>query len=253
MGLDKGRIDWMPIKKIWRTVLYVGNKDVVIGDFKTRDEAINALQIAIKWRKHNMPVSVRIPERVLSWRERQRKGSIMRPKTFKRIKGKARRTGYRVPSAVGGKAYYVTLLSKYLDTHPKDVGVKILLSRLVKRRGKIRKNVPPHIKDEILKWHWAGKKHVHIANLINKKYGLNLTVVDIRRIVFGQKNPVSQPTLIYDKLLGIEARKQHGKFKGENFRHDFKHDTDAVVMGNPDGSLTIRSKKGKRLWKRFNY
>lgn len=117
----------------------------------------------------------------------------------------------------------------------------------------IRRNVPPHIKDEILKWHWAGKKHVHITNLINKKYGLNLTVANIRKIVFGQKNPSSQSTLIYDKLLGIEARKQHGKFKGENFRHDFKHDTDAVVMGNPDGSLTIRSKKGKRLWKKFNY
>ena len=76
--------------------------------------------------------SIKIPERVLAWREHQRRGSIMRPKTFKRIKGKAKRAGYRVPSAVSGKAYYVTLLSKYLDSHPKDVGVKILLSKLVK-------------------------------------------------------------------------------------------------------------------------
>lgn len=152
--------------------------------------------------------SIRIPERVLAWRERQRRGSIMRPKTFKRIKGKAKRTGYRIPSAVAGKAYNVTLLSKYLDTHPKDVGVKILLSKLVKRRGKRAKV---------------------------------------------KKNPSSQPTLIYDKLLGIEARKGHGKFKGENFRHDFKHDTDAVVMGLPSGDLLIKSKNGKRLWKKFNY
>lgn len=202
---------------------------------------------------------IRIPERVLAWRERQPRGSIMRPKTFKRIKGEARRARYRVPSAVGGKAYYVTLLSRYLDIHPNDMGVKILLSKLVKRR--VRKNisplrqfvVPSKIKEEILRWHWAGRKHVHIANLINKKYGLDLTAADVHKIIFGQKNPSSQPTLIYDKLLSIKARKKHGKFAGENFRHDFKRDTDAVVMGNPDGSLTIRSKKGKRLWKRFNY
>ena len=68
-----------------------------------------------------------------------------------------------------------------------------------------------------------------------------------------KRNPIHKSVVIYDKLLGIEARKGHGKFKGENFRHDFKHDTDAVVMGNPDGSLTIRSKKGKRLWKKFDY
>ncbi len=66
-----------------------------------------------------------------------------------------------------------------------------------------------------------------------------------------ERNPA--PALIYDKLLTIEARKEHGKFKGQNFYHDFKKDTDAVVMGNPDGSLTIRSKKGKPLWKRFSY
>ena len=67
------------------------------------------------------------------------------------------------------------------------------------------------------------------------------------------KNPSSKSTLIYDKLLGIEARKGHGKFSGQNFKHDFKSKTDAMVLGNPDGSLTIRSKKGKRLWKKFDY
>ncbi len=59
--------------------------------------------------------------------------------------------------------------------------------------------------------------------------------------------------LIYDRLLEIHAQKQHGKFKGENFVHNFKKNTDAVVIGNKDGSLTIKSKKGKRLWKKFNY
>jgi hypothetical protein len=83
---------------------------------------------------------IRIPERVLVWRERLRKGEIMRRKTFKRIKAKARRTGYRTPLAVAGKAYNVTLLSKYLDGHPRDIGVQRLLSRLVKRRGRIARN-----------------------------------------------------------------------------------------------------------------
>ena len=68
-----------------------------------------------------------------------------------------------------------------------------------------------------------------------------------------RRNPVKKPVIIYDKLLGIEARKSHGKFAGENFKHDFKSKTDAIVLGNPDGSLTIRSKKGKRLWKNFEY
>lgn len=68
-----------------------------------------------------------------------------------------------------------------------------------------------------------------------------------------QKNPAHKSVIIYDKLLGIEAHKSHGKFKGQNFFHDFKKDTSAMVIGNPDGSLTIRSNKGKRLWKKFKY
>jgi hypothetical protein len=67
------------------------------------------------------------------------------------------------------------------------------------------------------------------------------------------RNPARKPVVIYDKLLGIEAHKRHGKFKGQDFYHDFKKNTEAMVLGNPDGSLTIKSTKGKRLWKRFSY
>lgn len=74
-----------------------------------------------------------------------------------------------------------------------------------------------------------------------------------RPLMAAEKRKAKKSALIYDKLLTIEAHKSHGKFKGQNFYHDFKRDTDAVVMGNPDGSLTIRSKKGKRLWRRFKY
>jgi hypothetical protein len=79
---------------------------------------------------------IRIPERVLAWREHLPSGLIMRRKTFKGIKRRAGRAGYKVPSAVGGKAYWVTTLRKYLDTHPSDIVVQRLLSTLVKRRGK---------------------------------------------------------------------------------------------------------------------
>lgn len=68
-----------------------------------------------------------------------------------------------------------------------------------------------------------------------------------------QRNPVHKPVVIYDKLLEISAVKKHGKFKGESFKHNFRKDTDAVVLGLKDGSLKIVSKAGKPLWKKFNY
>ncbi len=226
---------------------------------------------------------IKIPKRVLAWRERLRRGSIMKPKTFRRIKGKAKRTGYRIPSAVGGKAYYVTLLSKYLDTHPGDVGVKILLSKLVRRRkmrnpislacnkypfyeqGKywfyeqrpdgeyILLTTTPMTKDQVGRFKQSRFEKGIKTKVLKVVRGRKPKTILMGKKSKIRKNPSPKSTLIYDKLLGIEARKSHGKFKGENFRHDFKHDTDAVVMGNPDGSLTIRSKKGKRLWRRFNY
>ena len=65
-----------------------------------------------------------------------------------------------------------------------------------------------------------------------------------------KKNPPGHK--IYDNILAIEARKgKDSNFPSENFRHDFKGG--ATVEGMPDGSLRIRSKHGKRLWKNFNY
>lgn len=189
---------------------------------------------------------IHIPERVLAWRERLRRGSIMRPKTFKKIKGRARKTGYRIPSAVAGKAYYVTLLSKYLDAHPKDEEVKRLLSKLTKRR--LVKNAKIGYKRKQCTHCYvtpSGTVRCTGGALRGKPYCAR------HRPKIYKSNPPS--TLIYDKLLTIDAYKGHGKFKGKKFYHDFKHDTDAVVIGNPDGSLTIKSKKGKKLWRNFNY
>ena len=69
-----------------------------------------------------------------------------------------------------------------------------------------------------------------------------------------QTNPRKRGVKIYDTILAIEARKgEDSLWPGEDFRHDFSPKTKAEIIGNPDGSLTIRSKVGKRLWKKFNY
>ena len=47
------------------------------------------------------------------WREKQKRGAIMKPKTFKKIERKARAAGARNPKAVAGKAYWRTAEAKY--------------------------------------------------------------------------------------------------------------------------------------------
>jgi len=88
--------------------------------------------------------------------------------------------------------------------------------------------------------------------IVNGKHRFVTTkqLLELRHLSKMKSNPGA---LIYDRTLRVEAQKQHGKFKGKNFYHDFSRDTDAVITGNKDGSLTIRSKKGKPLWKRFKY
>ena len=47
------------------------------------------------------------------WRKKQKRGAIMKPKTFKKIERKARVAGARNPKAVAGKAYWKTAEAKY--------------------------------------------------------------------------------------------------------------------------------------------
>ena len=68
------------------------------------------------------------------------------------------------------------------------------------------------------------------------------------------KNPYSgrQSEVIYDHLTRIEARKgKHSMFPGERYYHNFK--PGAMVIGLPNGDLLIKSSKGKKLWKKFDY
>lgn len=65
-----------------------------------------------------------------------------------------------------------------------------------------------------------------------------------------KKNPVK----IYDQLIEIKAKKGKGSlWPGERFKHPFKSKSKAAIYGNKDGSLTIKSKTGKRLWDNFDY
>ena len=57
---------------------------------------------------------------------------------------------------------------------------------------------------------------------------------------------------LYENICAIEARKGEGSlFPNESFRHDFGKG--ARVFGLKDGSILIKSDKGKRLWNNFEY
>lgn len=86
-----------------------------------------------------MRENVRIPERVLDWRDRQGEGSIMSKRTFQSIKKKARRAGYEDPAAVAGKGYWITVLTKYLDRHPDDQSARRAL-RAMTRYSRVYSN-----------------------------------------------------------------------------------------------------------------
>ena len=69
--------------------------------------------------------------------------------------------------------------------------------------------------------------------------------------------PLSKPikaTVIYDTIHAVEAQKgSRSLWPFENFRHDFKSKSRAIMLGLSDGSILIKSVKGKRLWKKFKY
>lgn len=41
---DKGRIDWKPKLAMWRAIGYKGSRDITIGDYLDKVEAIKALR-----------------------------------------------------------------------------------------------------------------------------------------------------------------------------------------------------------------
>ena len=67
-----------------------------------------------------------------------------------------------------------------------------------------------------------------------------------------EDNPGPGCVEIYSDIIAIEAIKGDcGVFPKERFRHTFKRG--AKVIGMPDGSIRIVSKKNPKLWKNFDY
>ena len=60
-----------------------------------------------------------MPEGLLKWREKQKRGAIMEPSTFAEIKESAARGGATNPEAVAGAAYWRTAKAKYQSHHIK--------------------------------------------------------------------------------------------------------------------------------------
>lgn len=97
---------------------------------------------------------MKIPEKVLAWRETKRRGTIMHPTTFRAIKRKAAKAGYLIPSAVGGKAYWITTLRKYLDEFPNDRVAQRALRQLLKEKGKFKKKALKVFRKNLEKRKW---------------------------------------------------------------------------------------------------
>jgi hypothetical protein len=53
------------------------------------------------------------------WRNKQKRGGIMKPSTFAKIKAKAARSGATNPEAVAGAAYWRTAKAKFKRKHGK--------------------------------------------------------------------------------------------------------------------------------------
>ncbi len=67
-------------------------------------------------------------------------------------------------------------------------------------------------------------------------------------------------TRIYGEITQIKARKgKKSLWPGEAFQHDFEEGAEVLGIGETGqyklkkGDLVIRSRKGKRLWKNFDY
>ena len=88
-------------------------------------------------------------------------------------------------------------------------------------------------------------KQVSQRNKHTKSYK-KYPVKNRKKVTRNACNP-GKPVVIYDKCLRIIAKKGGSSlYKGKTFYHNFH--SNPVILGMPDGSLSIRSRTGKRLW-----
>jgi hypothetical protein len=101
-----------------------------------------------------------------------------------------------------------------------------------------------------LKKHWKEKRLPHTnfskfsTSELREIYAFNKAETKYKR------NP-GKGTTIYKKVLEIRATQNQsdGIPRSDRFVHKFTSPVRAI--GNSDGSVTLKSKHGKKLWKRF--
>lgn len=101
------------VKRSGRHWVVVDRNGRVISRHRTKRSALNATYTITprRRRRHHEP------EGELEWRARQRRGRIMRRRTFEEIEEEARERGARNPRAVAGAAYWRTVRAKYKRGH----------------------------------------------------------------------------------------------------------------------------------------
>jgi hypothetical protein len=127
------------------------------------------------------------------------------------------------------------------------------------------------IVDAVLKYYHKGASRKMLAQALRDTFSIpthtfsewvvdNIRNEDRRKSLRRDgKNPKKEvrrknSVRIYDTILEIRAKKGNDSlWPKELFKHKFSERTKAEILGNADGSLTVRSQVGKRLWKKFNY
>lgn len=120
-----------------------------------------------------------------------------------------------------------------------------------------KENHPMSINDAKMVFAEARAKHqqgISLTAADRKVLARASQVLRYARRTTAKRNPALP--VIYERLDRIEATKGPGhrcdaecKRKGHGYFHDFG--PGAVIYGLPDGSLMIRHRQGKRLWKYF--
>lgn len=103
------------------------------------------------------------------------------------------------------------------------------------------------------------KDELHLNKKITLRDLLNLAIdqdkISLADVPKGWvwNNPKKEVRL-YSNAIEIKARKgADSLWPDEYFKHDFKESNDVEVYGMPDGTLKLKSAKGKPLWKWFEY
>ena len=134
---------------------------------------------------------------------------------------------------VDASHYQQAYLLKHKLKENKNPGAKWHFYKAVAATEKAQKAKKPKAKAFHLGERFAHKESALISKMLHQ-------------------NPRSSLTKIYDNVLAIEAQKgKDSLWPKELFKHKFK--SGSHIYGLEDGSILIKSSKGKRLWKNIDY